>query len=111
MEDIKVTFGNRVKELRLKKAISQEKLAELVDLDRTYIPGIEAGRRNVSLSVKMNANLVLLTFDTSSSKRVGVVKIKDVSRAGLHYLNNLSPYKQLFTDELEKVKIKINSLI
>jgi transcriptional regulator with XRE-family HTH domain len=51
MEDIKVTFGNRVKELRLKKAISQEKLAELADLDRTYIPGIEAGRRNVSLEV------------------------------------------------------------
>jgi hypothetical protein len=63
------------------------------------------------LSVKMNASLLLLTFDTSSSKRVGVVKIKDVSRAGLHYLNNLSPYKQLFTDELEKVKIKIISLI
>ena len=51
MEDIKVTFGNRVKELRLKKSISQEKLAELADLDRTYIPGIEAGRRNVSLEV------------------------------------------------------------
>ena len=51
MDDIKVTFGNRVKELRLKKAISQEKLAELADLDRTYIPGIEAGKRNVSLEV------------------------------------------------------------
>ena len=29
--------------------ISQEKLAELADLDRTYISGIERGRRNVSL--------------------------------------------------------------
>ena len=51
MEDIKVRFGKRVKELRLHKAISQEKLAELADLDRTYIPGIEAGKRNVSLEV------------------------------------------------------------
>ena len=51
MQDIKVRFGKRVKELRLHKAISQEKLAELADLDRTYIPGIEAGKRNVSLEV------------------------------------------------------------
>ena len=51
MEDIKVKFGKRAKELRLLKGVSQEKLAELADLDRTYIPGIEAGKRNVSLEV------------------------------------------------------------
>jgi DNA-binding XRE family transcriptional regulator len=51
MEDIKVKFGQRVKELRLAKDYSQEKLAEMSDLDRTYIPGIEAGKRNVSLMV------------------------------------------------------------
>lgn len=49
MENIKVKFGQRVKELRLSKGYSQEKLAEISDLDRTYIPGIEAGKRNVSL--------------------------------------------------------------
>ncbi len=51
MEDIKVKFGQRVKELRLSFGYSQEKLAEISDLDRTYIPGIEAGKRNVSLVV------------------------------------------------------------
>jgi len=51
MEDIKIKFGQRVKELRLKNGYSQEKLAEISDLDRTYIPGIEAGKRNVSLIV------------------------------------------------------------
>tara|TARA_R110000868_G_scaffold161699_1_gene392465 strand:+ start:4431 stop:4643 length:213 start_codon:yes stop_codon:yes gene_type:complete len=51
MEDIKVNFGKRVKQLRLSKGYSQEKLAEISDLDRTYIPGIEAGKRNVSLMV------------------------------------------------------------
>lgn len=51
MIDIKVKFGQRVKELRLSKGYSQEKLAEISDLDRTYIPGIEAGKRNVSLVV------------------------------------------------------------
>lgn len=51
MNDIREKFGARIKELRLSKGYSQEKLAELSDLDRTYIPGIESGKRNVSLVV------------------------------------------------------------
>jgi transcriptional regulator with XRE-family HTH domain len=51
MEDIKLKFGQRVKELRISLGYSQERLAELSDLDRTYIPGIENGKRNVSIVV------------------------------------------------------------
>lgn len=51
MEDVKIKFGQRIRELRISKGYSQEKLAELSDLDRTYIPGIESGKRNVSLVV------------------------------------------------------------
>lgn len=51
MDDVKIKFGNKVRALRLNKGYSQEKLAELADLDRTYIPGIEAGKRNVSIVV------------------------------------------------------------
>ena len=49
--DIKVVFGRRVKENRLKLQLSQEKLAELADIDRTYVPSIEKGERNVSIEV------------------------------------------------------------
>jgi transcriptional regulator with XRE-family HTH domain len=51
MEDVKIKFGLKVKDLRITNGYSQEKLAELSDLDRTYIPGIESGKRNVSLVV------------------------------------------------------------
>lgn len=51
MEDIKIKLGLRVKEIRISKGYSQEQLAELADLDRTYIPGIESGKRNVSIVV------------------------------------------------------------
>lgn len=51
MEDVKKKFGIKVKNLRISKGYSQEKLAELSDLDRTYIPGIESGKRNVSIVV------------------------------------------------------------
>ena len=42
-------FGNRVRELRNQKALSQESLALACDLDRTYIGGVERGERNISL--------------------------------------------------------------
>jgi transcriptional regulator with XRE-family HTH domain len=51
MEDIRIKLGLRIRELRISKGYSQEKLAELSDLDRTYIPGIESGKRNVSIVV------------------------------------------------------------
>ncbi len=47
--DIRKKFGNKLKEVRLKKGISQEKLAELCDLHRTYISAVERGKRNISI--------------------------------------------------------------
>ena len=49
--DIRKSFGNKVKKFRLERGLSQESLALLADLDRTYIPGIERGDRNVSIVV------------------------------------------------------------
>jgi transcriptional regulator with XRE-family HTH domain len=42
-------FGANVRSLRQKMGISQEKLAELANLHRTYVGSIERGERNVSL--------------------------------------------------------------
>lgn len=42
-------FGNKVRFYRLKKKLSQEKLAEIARLHRTYIGQVESGKRNVAL--------------------------------------------------------------
>ena len=47
--DILVRFGKRVRELRHTLGVSQEALADICGLDRTYVSGIERGTRNVSL--------------------------------------------------------------
>ena len=49
--DIKKKFGKKVKLLRTQMGWSQEKLALTAELDRTYIPSIEKGERNVSITV------------------------------------------------------------
>ena len=49
--NIKQKYGIEVKKFRINKGWSQEKLALNADLDRTYIPGIEKGERNVSIVV------------------------------------------------------------
>ena len=47
--DITERLGQKVASLRKKRNLSQEDLAELCQLDRTYISGIERGKRNVAL--------------------------------------------------------------
>jgi transcriptional regulator with XRE-family HTH domain len=49
--NIKIEIGNKIKAFRLKQGLSQEKLALKADLDRTYIPSIEKGERNISIVV------------------------------------------------------------
>ena len=46
---ITVLLGKRIRELRTEKGLSQEKFALLIDMDRTYLASVEAGKRNISL--------------------------------------------------------------
>lgn len=42
-------LGKNIAKYRHKKGISQEKLAEFVDLSREYIVRVERGQKNISL--------------------------------------------------------------
>jgi transcriptional regulator with XRE-family HTH domain len=49
MDDIRVRFGKTVRQKRNRLGLSQETFADLCELDRTYLGGIERGERNVAL--------------------------------------------------------------
>lgn len=49
--DIRLQVGNNVRKYRQERALSQEELAFKSGLDRTYISGVERGRRNPTVAV------------------------------------------------------------
>jgi len=49
MSDINKEVGLNIRKIREDKEISQEKLAALADLHRTYIGQIERGEKNIGL--------------------------------------------------------------
>ena len=44
-----LAFGKRVREVRKSKGISQERLAEMAGIDRSYMGNIERGEKNITL--------------------------------------------------------------
>ena len=47
--DISIKFGEKVREMRISKGLSQEQLAHLANVHRTYIGMIERAEKNITL--------------------------------------------------------------
>lgn len=47
--NIQIELGKRIKSLRTSLELSQEKFALMIDMDRTYLASVEAGKRNISV--------------------------------------------------------------
>ncbi len=62
---IKDKVGNRIKELRSSRGISQEVLAHEAGLDRTYITSVERGKRNISI---VNLEKIAIALNVSLSE-------------------------------------------
>ncbi len=62
--NILMEFGAVIRELRLERQISQEALADICGLHRTYVSDIELGKRNVSLeNIERIANALGVTIE------------------------------------------------
>ena len=86
-EDIRNLVGNRLRFLRKQIGLSQEKFAFVVDLDRTYIPSIECGRRNVSI--------------------VNIEKIADALGCSVYEFFNAKEFKSLKANTKSKMIAKV----
>jgi transcriptional regulator with XRE-family HTH domain len=61
MEDVRANLARNLVAARLKAGISQEDLAGLAEVDRTYVSGIERGKRNPTILVVAKLAKVLGT--------------------------------------------------
>ncbi|GMV77979.1 MAG: hypothetical protein AMXMBFR79_11120 [Chitinophagaceae bacterium] len=62
--EILLKFGNRVRELRKGKNLSQEELSYKADLHRTYIGMIERAEKNITLAnIEKIANALGTSID------------------------------------------------
>jgi transcriptional regulator with XRE-family HTH domain len=69
-EPLKV-FGERVRALRRDRGLSQEELADLTELHRTYIGGIERGERNIGL---LNLVRIAKALNVSPSQLLATIE-------------------------------------
>jgi len=60
--EIQQLIGIRILELRKEKGLSQEALANIAEVDRTYMTGVETGKRNISVQV---LNRIIVALGTS----------------------------------------------
>jgi transcriptional regulator with XRE-family HTH domain len=49
--DVRIRFGRNMRRLRKAQGMSQEGFALKFDIDRTYVSGIERGKRNPTITV------------------------------------------------------------
>jgi len=106
MTDLKIKLGKRIKYLRKSKNITQERLAEIINMDITSLSKIETGRNYPqpdtieklagALGIDIND---LFKFDTSMSKS--------------EYIRKISQNLQFIQENEEKLKImyKISSAL
>ena len=62
MIDIKKKFGDKLRQIRKQKKISQEELAFRAKLHRTYVSDVERGSRNISIK---NVEKIAKALDVS----------------------------------------------
>ena len=61
IDDLPIRLGRLLRKIRTSKGLSQEKLAELAGLHRTYIGMVERGEKNISLINYVRISLALGT--------------------------------------------------
>ena len=75
--DKKQMIGARIKELRSKKGITQERLSELMDINPKYLSSIERGKENPTLHTLMKLSESL---NVDMGDVFGFIQVEDPKR-------------------------------
>ena len=100
MDSIKRQFGARIKEIREKRALNQEQLAELVNMESRHISRIETGKSFTTLEniekIACALNVEVEKLFSFGHKKNRESLIKEINS----YLNNADDEKLQFVYKL-----------
>jgi transcriptional regulator with XRE-family HTH domain len=88
------TIGATIRALRRERGLSQETLADLADIDRSYMSGVERGLRNISV---LNLSRVAKALDVPLIDLIGSVDATHPSAAAV-----LPPFRPTLPGELDE---------
>lgn len=101
---IQKQLGERLKQYRMAQGYSQEKFATVCGLDRTYIAGIESGKRNITIE---NANKIATALKISLAELFDFTK--PVHQNFIITINNenfiLESSKELTSEMKDEIEI------
>lgn len=98
MDNLKIRLGRRIKDLRKSKNITQEKLAEVINMDITSLSKIETGRNYPQPeTVEKLANALNISID-----KLFLFK-DDFSKE--EYLNEINNNIKFISNDINKLKI------
>jgi len=60
--NMKELIGSRIKQIRLRKKFTQEKLSEQIDINSKYLSSIERGKENPTLNTLISLSQALDVF-------------------------------------------------
>ncbi len=101
---IEENIGKKIKALRMQKHLSQEGLAELAGLDRTYITFIETGKKNVTVvTLQKIVNALDITLSEFFSNINDKCEIKNNSKELDLSLDNLEANKLYTNKEVSSI--------
>lgn len=112
MSDILRKFGEKIKHLREERNLSQEELAKLLGMHRTYISQVENGKRNIRLvnigkiALALNVRLKdLFDFEIDRSDASGDRKeVKDKSEIFKERIKDLEKENSILKNKIKSMK-------
>lgn len=75
--DLKQMIGSRIKDIRTKRGLTQEQLAEKIEINPKYLSSIERGLENPTLNILINA---AETLDVGFDDVVSQIEIEDPAK-------------------------------
>jgi transcriptional regulator with XRE-family HTH domain len=111
-ENFSYHVGNRIKELRQARAMSQEQVAHIADITPAYLGQVERGTKNITVytleKVCTALNISLSEFfDTARKQDKG---IDEVSNQILHQLHNKSESEKQAILKMVKLVFSIQEM-